>query len=56
MSRVVTNKLLRAIDLWIDRIKSRRELRKALKASYSQCEYAEEPDPVIDDIDYVRRS
>lgn len=56
MSRVVVNKLFRTIDLWIDRIKSRRELKKALKASYSQCEYAEEPDSMIDDIDYVRRS
>lgn len=41
------------INLLIDKIKSRRELRKAKKALRSQYENAEEPDSVIDDIDYV---
>ena len=56
MSRVVVNKLFHTIAFLIDKIKSRLELRKAKKASCSQYEYAEEPDSMIDDIDYVRGS
>lgn len=52
----IANKLFCAINFLIDKIKSRRELRKAKKASRSQYECAEEPDSMIDDIDYVRRS
>lgn len=54
--RWVANKLFYTFAILIDRIKSRRELRKAKKASCSQYEYAEEPDSMIDDIDYVRGS
>lgn len=50
------NKLFYTFALLIDKIKSRRELRKAKKASCPQYEYAEEPDSMIDDIDYVRGS
>lgn len=47
------NKLFYAFTLLIGKIKSRQELRKAKKASCSQYKNIEEPDSIIDDIDYV---